>query len=71
MYWLEEPCVNFSWVGLLVELALRMAHALWIEVSARLVLHTDRDTQFTMEDSWNFCQQLGIAESVGRTGVFR
>ncbi|WP_454972570.1 IS3 family transposase [Corynebacterium propinquum] len=53
----------------LVERALRMAYTLRGDVPDGLVFHADRGTQFTSEQLWNVCQQLGIAQSVGRTGV--
>ena len=34
-----------------------------------LVFHADRGTQFTSEKLWEVCRNLGIAQSVGRTGV--
>ena len=53
----------------LVERALRMAYTLRGEVPEGLVFHADRGTQFTSEQLWQVCQELGIAQSVGRTGV--
>ncbi|ERS52075.1 hypothetical protein HMPREF1267_01849 [Corynebacterium sp. KPL1824] len=53
----------------LVERALRMAYTLRGDVPDGLVFHADRGTQFTSEQLWNVCQQLGNAQSVGRTGV--
>ena len=53
----------------LVERALRMVHTLRGEVPEGLVFHADRDTQFTSEQLWQVCRELGIAQSVGRTGV--
>ena len=46
-----------------------MAYTLRGDVPDGVVLHADRGTQFTSEQLWNVCQQLGIAQSVGRTGV--
>lgn len=34
-----------------------------------VVFHADRGTQFTSEQLWQVCDGLGIAQSVGRTGV--
>ena len=34
-----------------------------------LVFHADRGTQFTSEQLRRVCQELSIAQSVGRTGV--
>ena len=53
----------------LVERALRMAHTLRGDVADGLVLHADRGAQFTSEQIWDVCRDLGIAQSVGRTGV--
>ena len=53
----------------LVQRALRMAHTLRGGVPDGLVFHADRGTQFTSEKLWEVCRNLGIAQSVGRTGV--
>ncbi|WP_141765077.1 DDE-type integrase/transposase/recombinase, partial [Corynebacterium sp. HMSC074C03] len=53
----------------LVERALRMAYTLRGDVPDGLVFHADRGTQFTSEKLWEVCHNLGIAQSVGRTGV--
>ena len=53
----------------LVERALRMAYILRGEVPDGVVFHADRGTQFTSEQLWQVCDELGIAQSVGRTGV--
>ncbi|QMV84751.1 IS3 family transposase [Corynebacterium hindlerae] len=53
----------------LVERALRMAHTLRGEVPDGVVFHADRGSQFTSDQLWQVCQELGIAQSVGRTGV--
>lgn len=53
----------------LVERALQMAYTLRGEVPKGLVFHADRGTQYTSEQIWRVCQDLGIAQSVGRTGV--
>ncbi|HCG3146404.1 TPA: IS3 family transposase [Corynebacterium striatum] len=53
----------------LVERALRMAYTLRGDVPDGVVFHADRGTQFTSEQLWQVCQELGIAQSVGRTGV--
>ena len=53
----------------LVERALRMAHTLRGDVPDGLVFHADRGTQFTSEQLWEVCRNLGVAQSVGRTGV--
>ncbi len=39
------------------------------DVADGLVFHADRGTQFTSEKLWEVCRNLGIAQSVGRTGV--
>ena len=53
----------------LVERALRMAHTLRGDVPNGLVFHADRGMQFTSEKLWEVCRNLGVAQSVGRTGV--
>ena len=53
----------------LVERALRIAYILRGKVPDELVFHADRGTQFTSRQLWQVCQELGIAQSVGRTGV--
>ena len=53
----------------LVERALRIAHTLRGDVPDGLVFHADRGTQFTSEKLWEVCRNLGIAQSVGSTGV--
>ena len=53
----------------LVQRALQMAHTLRGDVPDGLVFHTDRGTQFTSEKLWEVCRSLGIAQSVGHTGV--
>lgn len=53
----------------LVERALRMAHTLRGEVADGVVFHADRGTQFTSDQVWEVCHELGVAQSVGRTGV--
>ena len=46
-----------------------MAHTLRGEVPNGVVFHADRGSQFTSDQLWQVCQDLGIAQSVGRTGV--
>lgn len=53
----------------LVEKALRMTHTLRGEVPEGLVFHADRGTQFTSDQLYQVCQELGIDQSMGRTGV--
>ena len=53
----------------LVKGALRIAHALRGDVADGLVFHADRGTQFTSEQLWEVCRNLGVAQTVGRTGV--
>ena len=53
----------------LVERALRMACTLRGEAPDELIFHADRGTQFASRQLWQVCQELGIAQSVGRTGV--
>ena len=52
-----------------VERALRMAHTLRSDVPDGWVFHADRGTQFTGEQLWRVCQELGMAQSVSRTGM--
>ncbi|MBM0261386.1 transposase family protein [Corynebacterium macginleyi] len=33
------------------------------------MFHADRGTQFTSEQLWEVCRSLGVAQSVGRSGV--
>lgn len=42
-----------------------MAHTLRGDVADGLVFHADRGTQFTSEQLWEVCRNLGIAQSVG------
>lgn len=56
-------------INTLVERALRMAYTLRGDVAEGLVFHADRGTQFTSEKLWEVCRNLGIAQSVGRSGV--
>ena len=53
----------------LVGRALRMACTLRGEAPDELIFHADRGTQFTSRRLWQVCQELGIAQTVGRTGV--
>lgn len=53
----------------LVERALRMAHTLRGELPADVVFHADRGAQFTSTQLWEASRDLGILQSVGRTGV--
>ena len=53
----------------LVERALRMAHTLRGDVADGLVFHADHRTQITNEKLWEVCRTLGVAQSVGRSGV--
>ena len=53
----------------LVERPLRMAYTLRGEVPDGVVFHADRGSQFTSEQLWQVCRELGIQQSVGRTGV--
>lgn len=53
----------------LVVSALQMAHVRRGRVPQGVVFHADRGTQFTSDQLYRVCQQLGIAQSMGRTGV--
>lgn len=61
--------VQFSAGFLPGERALHMAYTLRGEVPDGVVFQADRGTQFTSEQLWQVCQELGIAQLVGRTGV--
>lgn len=39
------------------------------DVADGLVFHADWGTQFTSEKLWEVCRNLGVAQSVGRSGV--
>ena len=39
------------------------------DVADGMVFHADRGTQFTSEKLWEVCRNLGVAQSVGRSGV--
>lgn len=53
----------------LVTQALRMAHTLRGDLPEGLVFHADRGTQYTSNEMWQTCQELGLDQSMGRTGV--
>lgn len=53
----------------LVERALRMAHTPRAAVPEGLVFHADWGTQFTSDQLYNVCRDLGIDQCMGRTGV--
>lgn len=53
----------------LVERTLPMAHTLRGDVPDGLVFHADRGAQFTSKKLWKVCRNLGIAQSMGRTGM--
>lgn len=54
----------------LVESALRMAHALRGRLPAhRIVFHADRGTQYTSAQLAAACRDLGLLQSMGRTGI--
>ncbi|GAA4373795.1 IS3 family transposase [Paeniglutamicibacter cryotolerans] len=55
----------------LVERALRMAYTLRGTVPADVVFHADRGAQFTSTQLWETARELGVLQSVGRTGVCR
>ncbi|RUP77238.1 hypothetical protein D8M20_09520 [Corynebacterium propinquum] len=65
------------WAGLWIACKIRAwsnEHCGWRirfrgDVADGLVFHADRGTQFTSEQLWEVCRNLGIAQSVGRTGV--
>ena len=53
----------------LVERAVRLAHTLRADVAVRLACHANHCAQCTSEQVWEACRNLGVAHSVGRTGV--
>lgn len=53
----------------LVERALRMAHTLRGAPAVEVVFHADRGSQYTSAQLHAAASQLGVAQSVGRTGV--
>ena len=53
----------------MVERALRMAYTLRCEAPDGLVFYAERGTQFTSNQLWQVCQELGIAQSIGGIGV--
>ncbi|APT91716.1 transposase [Corynebacterium phocae] len=53
----------------LVERALRMAYVLRGVLPKEVIFHADRGTQFTSDQMHQVCKELGIKQSVGRTGV--
>lgn len=53
----------------MVERALSLAHTLRGDLPDGLVFYADRGIQSMSEQLWRVRQELGIAQSVGRTGV--
>lgn len=53
----------------LVTKALRMAMVLRQGNPSEVVFHADRGTQFTSAQMHAVCKELGVSQSVGRTGV--
>lgn len=53
----------------LVERALHKAHTLRGDLPADVVFHADRGAQFTSTQLWEASRELGVLQSVGRTGV--
>src|SRR5690625_3925246 len=53
----------------LVDRALRMAHTLRGTVPHGLVFHADRGVQYTSQTLFETCEELGVLQSMGRTGV--
>lgn len=53
----------------LVEEALRRARILRSGAPGRVVIHSDRGSQFTSEQMYQCCQELDLDQSMGRTGV--
>lgn len=63
--WAMSECQDAG----LVDRALRMAHTLRGELPADLVFHADRGAQYTSKTLFETCEELGIRQSMGRTGV--
>lgn len=63
--WAMDECHGAS----VVDRALRMAHTLRGDVPEGLVFHADRGTQYTSKTLFETCEELGICQSMGRTGV--
>lgn len=53
----------------LVERALQMARTLRGELPRYIVFHADRGAQCTSAQLWEAAKELGVLQSVGRTGV--
>lgn len=53
----------------LVDQALTMAYVLRGGMPAKVIFHADRGTQFTSAQIADLCGDLGLLQSVGRTGV--
>ncbi|MGX0106079.1 putative transposase [Kocuria palustris] len=63
--WAMSECQDAG----LVDRALRMAHTLRGELPGDLVFHADRGAQYTSKTLFETCEELGIRQSMGRTGV--
>nr|WP_245349651.1 IS3 family transposase [Brachybacterium fresconis] len=63
--WAMDECQDAG----LVDRALRMARTLRRDVPDDLVFHADRGTQYTSKTLFETCEELGIRQSMGRTGV--
>lgn len=63
--WAMDECQDAG----LVDRALRMARTLRGDVPDDLVFHADRGTQYTSKTLFETCEELGIRQSMGRTGV--
>lgn len=53
----------------LVARAPRTAHTLRGQVPTNVAFHADHGAQFTSSRLWDTAQELGVLQSVGRTGV--
>ncbi|ENO17312.1 IS3 family transposon protein [Schaalia cardiffensis F0333] len=66
IYWAMDDTQSAD----LVQRVLQMAYTSRGEIPKGLVFHADRGRQYTRDQIWRVCQDLGIiAQSVGRTGV--
>lgn len=63
--WAMDECQNAG----LVDRALRMAHTLRGTVPDDLGFHADRGVQHTPQRMFETCEELGIRQPMGRTGV--
>ncbi|WP_144737170.1 DDE-type integrase/transposase/recombinase [Corynebacterium propinquum] len=63
--WAMDSVQNFAWSKKRCGWRIRSRD----EVADGLVCHSDRGTQFTSEQLWEVCRNLGVAQVMGRSGV--